>query len=779
MRRTRPIARARTSARSIHRIMAWIQHTQPRSRSCEGLSSARQGKGDPCGRLIRRRGSAIEKSQTNLPLQLTSFIGREREITEAKRLLAATRLLTLTGAGGCGKTRLALQVASKLLDAFPDGVWFVDLAPLSDPALVPQTVASVFDLHETAETPFINILQNYFHTKNLLLVLDNCEHLIQACAELCNTLLRACPDLKILATSREALNIAGETAFRVPSLALPDPQQLPPLEILSQYDSIRLFIERAQAARSDFQLSDANARAISQICQRLDGIPLAIELATARVKALSLDQIAAHLGDHFRLLTGGSRTAALRQQTLRATMDWSYELLSEQEKILLRRLSVFAGGWSLEAAEFIARDGYSVIDTQSRLVDQSLVLARETEDGAVGYHLLEPIRQYAQDKLLESGEVEQVRSRHLDFFLKFAEDAKPKLHSAEQLKLLNRRRTEYENLRAALEWARGAGSPVSNRGELNLRIIGALDHLGDVYRLTAGGTLAISQYQEAIALWHRLGNADKMSVLSLHGKIVEIVSGLQWSVDLPRFEAMNQIGIASQKKIEAEPKFAEGDTLHPEMIRLLTILSKAAWRMRVPPDWDAAERYARDAVDMAEKLNDPIELSRALFAFSDVYFARGLLRERVKVALRRLALSRDPGFRDARQRIRVLIDTGQALWNVGEYAQAIPHFSEAESLAEQLLAVDQQKIALEQRAYCLFCLDRWDDMLKIGEQLENIQRRYPREQIGSECFRIALGASVHARRGEFGLSEVGREESRAIMNSLGGALDRWGRAQLY
>jgi len=413
----------------------------------------------------------MEKKSTNLPLHLTSFIGREKEIAEVKRLLATTRLLTLTGAGGCGKTRLAIRVAVDVLDAFPDGVWFVDLAPLNDPALVPQTIAAVFDLRESSTTSPIELLKNYFHLKNLLLILDNCEHLIQACAELSDAFLHGCPNMKILATSREALNIAGETAFRVPSLSIPDPQHLPQIETLAQSESIQLFIERARAVQSQFQITNTNAPAIAQICQRLDGIPLAIELAAARVKSLGVEEIASRLDDRFQLLTSASRTAVPRQQTLRAGIAWSYDLLSESEQILFRRLSVFAGGWTLQAAEAVGSNGIdarAILDLQSQLVDKSLVLVEE-RDSSTRYHMLETIRQYAHEKLLASGENENVRNRHLEYFLKLAEDAEPKLHSAEALTWLNHLEIEHDNLRVALEWS---GSDKS--AEMGLRLGGAL-----------------------------------------------------------------------------------------------------------------------------------------------------------------------------------------------------------------------------------------------------------------------------------------------------------------
>ena len=292
---------------------------------------------------------SIDAFPNNLPVQLTSFIGRERELEEARNRLVPAHLLTLIGPGGTGKTRLALQLAADLLPLFPDGVWLAELAPLTDPALVVQSVASVLHLREQMGMSLSDLVIDYLRDRSLLLVLDNCEHLIEACAQLANQLLHTCANLKIIGSSREALGITGETIYRVPPLSLPDPNHVT-REGLTQCKSAQLFIERASAANPRFALDEHNAEAVAQICRRLDGIPLALELAAARVTVFSAEQIAAHLDDRFRLLTGGSRTALPRQQTLRALIDWSYELLSEGERTLLRKLSVFAGGWTFDAA---------------------------------------------------------------------------------------------------------------------------------------------------------------------------------------------------------------------------------------------------------------------------------------------------------------------------------------------------------------------------------------------------------------------------------------------
>jgi non-specific serine/threonine protein kinase len=422
---------------------------------------------------MAEQASGAATVSNNLPRQLTSFVGRERELAEVNRLLETAPLLTLTGAGGCGKTRLALQVAAEILDACPDGVWLVELAPLTDPALVPRAIASTFGVREAPGQTLTQTLADYLRARTLLLVLDNCEHLVAACAEVAEALLRACPALRVLTTSREALEIGGETTWRVPSLSVPSLQPLDPVDRLTQYEAMRLFIDRAAAALPAFRVTNQNAPTVAQVCHRLDGIPLAIELAAARVKVLPVEQILARLDDRFRLLTGGSRTALPRQQTLRAMVDWSYDLLRAPERLLLRRLSVFAGGWALKAAEAVcAGDGIAeneVLDLLAQLVDKSLVQA-EAQGGQERYRLLETIRQYGREKLEETGEAERLRNRHFDFFLALAGEAEPRLRRREQLEWWDRLAADQDNLRAALEWS---GLDASH-AEAGLRLAGAL-----------------------------------------------------------------------------------------------------------------------------------------------------------------------------------------------------------------------------------------------------------------------------------------------------------------
>jgi predicted ATPase len=428
---------------------------------------------------------SMEVVPNNLPVQLTSFIGREREMTEVKRLLGTTHLLTLTGTGGTGKTRLSLQVAADLLENFSDGVWLVELATLTQPDVLADTVAAVLGVREDPERPLQTTLLNYLRNKSLLLILDNCEHLVAAVARLADTLLRACPHLRIMASSREAFGIAGETSWAVPPLSLPEFSRdrvlsAELIEALSQYEAVRLFVDRAMAVQPSFAITNDNAPAVAQICWRLDGIPLAIELAAARVKVLTLDQISQRLDDSFRLLTGGSRTALPRQQTLRAMIDWSYDLLGEPEKKLLRRLSVFVRGRTLEAVEVVCSgDGvepWEVLDLLSQLVDKSLV-TREVESGGVArYYTLESVWQYGRMRLEEAGELARVRDRHLEYFLRLAEEAEKHLYGPRQVDWLEKLEFERLNFRFALEW-----SLESEHGAVaGLRLSGALSRFWEV-----------------------------------------------------------------------------------------------------------------------------------------------------------------------------------------------------------------------------------------------------------------------------------------------------------
>jgi len=394
----------------------------------------------------------VDRNRTNLPQVLTSFVGREREIAEIKRLLPATRLLTLTGTGGIGKTRLALQAVAEVLDAYRDGVWFVDLAPLADPALVPSTVATIFDVKESAGRSVLAALCEHLRGKELLLVLDNCEHVLGSCADLADNLLRETARVHLIATSREPLRVASEHLYPLNILPLPDPKA--DARAIARSDAVQLFVDRARQYRPRFDLAENRARAVAEICLRLDGLPLALELAAVRVAVLPVEEIVRMLDQRFRLLTRNSGGELPRQQTLHAMIDWSHELLDDAERQFFARLSVFAGGWTVDAAkaicagEPIAQDDVAYL--LIALIEKSLVVTDEDGDR---YRMLETVRGYAQEKMTESGSSEAVREKHRDYFLALAKESRPKLAGAEQVKWLKRLEQEHDNLRAGLNWS--------------------------------------------------------------------------------------------------------------------------------------------------------------------------------------------------------------------------------------------------------------------------------------------------------------------------------------
>ena len=405
-----------------------------------------------------RQGASGDSKRSNLPEPLTSFIGRERELVEIKRLLPGKRLLTLVGVGGIGKTRFALQAAAEVMDAYRDGVWLVELGSISNPLLVPTSVAQVLGVQERTGTPLINTLCAHLKARQLLLILDNCEHLLDACARLGDAVLRSAADTTIIATSREPLHIAGEQTYPLQTLSLPEPSAS--AETVGRSEAVQLFVERARRQLPDFELTAARAPVVAQLCIHLDGIPLALELAAARIRSLSIEQINARLHDRFKLLTSGDRTALPRQQTLRATLDWSYDLLTEDERTVLRRLAIFPGSFTLEAASSVASDEaideFAVIDLLSQLVERSLVVA-DTNGGGVRYRLLETMRAYAMEKLAEVQETDAIRRRHGRYFRNLFErapDDSLRMPDADWRAIYL---PELDNVRAALDWALGAG----------------------------------------------------------------------------------------------------------------------------------------------------------------------------------------------------------------------------------------------------------------------------------------------------------------------------------
>ncbi|MHB9849074.1 ATP-binding protein [Streptomyces krungchingensis] len=396
----------------------------------------------------------------NLPAGVTSFVGRGQEIGEVRRLLGAARLVTLTGVGGVGKTRLAIETGTEVHTAFADGVWLADLAPVRQPELVAQAVVSALGIPDQSTKPPVEQLIDHLARRQALIVLDNCEHLAEACGVLADQLLRGCARVRVLATSRQVLGIAGEHVYQVPPLSVPDPDAPPPADVLDRYESVHLLVDRATAIKPGFAVSDANRAEVARLCARLDGIPLAIELAASRLRSLPLGEVVDRLEDRFALLTGGSPAALPRQRTLRALIDWSHELCSAEERLLWARLSVFAGGFDLAAAEGVCADDRlprtRIVDLVDHLVAQSVVHTVERE-GRVRYRMLETIREYGWERLAASDEHTALRTRHQEFFGEMAERIAATWYGPGQEEALARFRADHGNLAAALDWSISTG----------------------------------------------------------------------------------------------------------------------------------------------------------------------------------------------------------------------------------------------------------------------------------------------------------------------------------
>ncbi|MDV7089163.1 ATP-binding protein [Rhodococcus opacus] len=460
----------------------------------------------------------------NLPVELTSFVGRRRELTEAKRLLSLARLVTLTGVGGVGKTRLAVRVASNARRAFDDGVWLIELGELNDPDLLADTVVAALGLRKQSSNPSLELLAEHLADRRVLLLLDNCEHLVEAAAVLAETLLRQCPGLRILATSREPLGIGGEAVMRVPPLTVPDPDRPPLLPGLPGDDAVTLFVARAEAAAPGFVLSESNRVTVTLICQRLDGLPLAIELAAARLRVLSPQQILDRLTDRYGLLTAGSRGAPARHQTLKLSIDWSYDLCEPVEQQLWARLSVFAGGFELDAAEslgtgLLARE--EVLDVVARLVDQSILIREEAGTVAV-YRLLESLREYGYQKLREMGEEAALRRRHRDWCLQLVKQAEEEWIGPHQLAWITRLEREQPNMRDALQFC--VTEPGEDEAEAGLQIAAALHTLWLTHGLLSEGRCWLDR-----VLAHHSGQptTERIKALSANAALAAIHGDLR------------------------------------------------------------------------------------------------------------------------------------------------------------------------------------------------------------------------------------------------------------
>ncbi len=664
----------------------------------------------------------------NLPVAVTSFVGRRSEQAAIKELLAATRLLTLSGIGGCGKTRLSLEVAREIIAEYADGAWLVELAPLANAELVPQAVAHGLGLKEEPHQPTIETLVAHLKPRSMLLLLDNCEHLLGACADLVAILLRSCPGLRIIATSREGLGIPGESIFHVPPLAVPTGRSFSPEE-LGQVESVQLFVERARVVNATFTLNAATFAPVREICRHLDGIPLAIELAVARIKVMSAAEIASHLDDRFRLLTGGSRTALPHHQTLRALIDWSYESLTPHEAAVFRRLSFFAGGWTLDSAGAVCAgddlEEWEVLDLLSRLVDKSLVeidAEGGQRTGKTRYRMLETVRSYARQRLGEQGESDGTRERHLAHFLSWAEAADRQLTGEEQGLWLSRIEAEHDNLRLAVDTCRSADHDAT----CGLRLAGALGRFWEVHGhwsegrgvcaemiarpgpgdpaarakvLVCAGNLALSQgdgvearraYEESLAIRRRLGDkpgiAQSLNSLGLiawtRGAFDESRQLYEESLAVRR-ELGDERGIALSLNNLANLARDQGEhdearRLHEESLSIkrrlgdrrgiASSLNNLGVVLRRLGDYRRARTCYEESLGIRREIGDKQGIAQSLNSLGNLAEEEGEHAEARALHVESLAIKRELG--DRRGTVVSLVNIANVLRRQGEFAGA-------------------------------------------------------------------------------------------------------------
>jgi predicted ATPase len=638
----------------------------------------------------------LDIRKNNLPLQLTSFLGRTGELEELKRLLGAGRLVTLVGSGGIGKTRLAIELASEVLEEYAN-VWLAELAAVTQPELVAQTLMTAIDVREQVGRTAIETLIDYFGSRAVLVILDNCEHLVEPSATLAESLLQACPGLKVVATSREGLGVAGETVWRVPSLSVPDPGRLPALPEVAGSTAVALFVERARSASPAFQLTNENAPLVVQVCRRLDGIPLAIELAASRLSLLTLPQMLTRLDDRFRLLSGGRRTALPRQQTLRAAIDWSYELLTEPERTLLRRVSVFAGGFTLELAEEIcgwgALDAADVLDLLAALVSKSLVTADESH-GGLRYQLLESIREYALERSREAKEDQELQKRHAIRFVRLAEAAATELCGREQRQWFERIDIEIANFRAAFD------ASVANGGsEAAMRIAAGL---GLYWRARGHFGEGRSWLERALSPKHEVPASVRAKALAwasylaiyqgaytqaqLRGEeslslytAVDDGWGIGFALQTLGAVALNQDDYPNAARLEQESikylrQTGDTDTLGLSYLYLGVVALRKG-------EYPAAFRLLEQAMLSFREVGDERRVSIALRIMGEIELSQGHYSPATALLDESLGL-----VREARDRV----DLGLTLYLLGQAARSAQDYARAQALFIESLALARE-----------------------------------------------------------------------------------------
>jgi len=637
----------------------------------------------------------LDARPNNLPVQLTSFIGRDLEMKQIKDLLKNTRLLSLIGSGGSGKTRLAMHAGAEMIDDFTNGVFIAELASVSDPSFILQTLAVSLGVKEEQGISLKDTLTAYLKNMELLIILDNCEHLISECANLTELLLSKCSGLKILTTSREALNCMGEQTFRIPSLSHPDTSTENSPEKLSQYESVRLFIERAMSVNPNFRVNNENAPALAEICSRLDGIPLTIELAAARTNVLPLEKIHERLDDRFKLLSGGRRTALPRQQTLKAMIDWSYDLLPQSEKKLWHRISVFNGGWNLEPAEEICSSeeiaNEDILDLLNQLADKSIIIYDHEKNR---YRILESIRQYGREKLKSENETDEVKTGHLSYFMKLAETAEPELNIGEVQVWLNRLEEEHGNIQSAIDWSVSGGDK-----ENGARLAGALGQFWHTRGHYFVGSRLIEKFL-----------ADKEGInLSSLSKLIRIAgmlsscqgdyekAGIYFEECLKLYRqtddkksisnVMNELGMV----VYYGGNFDEAEKILKESLALSietgnkhdesTVLSCLGQIARNRGNYEEAQKFLEESLSLSRKIGDKLRIVDSLNGLGIIIRNRGDYKLAQKYLEEGLEIAREIG--DKLGITNSLISLGNAEIIRREYEKAYNYFEESYRIASE------------------------------------------------------------------------------------------------
>jgi len=723
----------------------------------------------------------LDARPNNLPVQLTSFIGREKEISDVKKLLGGTRLLTLLGPGGTGKTRLSLQTAADLIDEFENGVWIIELAALLDPFLLPNLIMETLGIMEEPGKTSENILINNIKKKEILLILDNCEHLIEACSALSEKLLQNSQKMKIIATSREALRCEGEITHKVMSLSHPDPaQKITPVQ-LSEYEAVRLFIERAIAVNPNFRVNNENAPALAQICFQLDGIPLAIELAAVRIKVLPVEKICEKLDDRFRLLTGGRRTALPRQQTLKALIDWSYGLLTDEEKIFWRRLSVFSGGWTLMDAEEICSDEllnkYDILELTNSLVEKSIVLYMDITGR---YKMLETIKQYGYDILKDYDEDNIFRNRHLDYYLNLCEEAIPELSGAKARSWFRRFDEEYPNIQSALNRAievnlndkghrlagamikywdfRGYLAEASNwhdkllqntEGVSQLLIANTNRNAGMFATQQGKNLIAVKFIEESLRIYRELDDLNGLSI-SLNtlgliesdlGNYKKSRSILEENLKIKR-ELNQELGISSALNSLGLIELAEGDL-------------------------ESAEKYFIESFDIAKKIENDEYIGIGLNNLGQVYAIRGDYEKSKIYFDEGLKIDREVGNKNGM--CISLINIGILALQNADYKTAQKYLEEAFTLSREIgnnVGHLYSLVSLGQLSF------KKEEMIKSKKYFEDcLLSQSEFTEIKSFTLAVAGIAEIKLVDGEFETAVRLMGALKAKLDSLGAYLD--------